>query len=71
MSQAAANALAKQILADRFEIIAEPLAWRCRGCNTTVSAATNQAGPAPDGEGIARLAEVAADHALFCGRCDD
>lgn len=72
--QPAAQALAEQILADRFEVIAEPLAWRCRGCKVTVAAKVADS-QHPQGQPIQseldRLAEAAADHALYCGRCDD
>ena len=68
-----ATELARQIPADRFEVISDPLGWRCR-CGATVTGPID-AGPA--GSGLmptaiaARLAESAADHAMFCGRCDD
>ncbi len=65
VKRTADQALADQILADRFEVLAEPLGWRCLGCGATVS--TEQ----PTESEVARLAEAAADHGLYCGRCDD
>lgn len=68
--------LQSQILADRFEVIDGPLGWRCLGCGAEVRAvevraAESGAGNEPTAADVARLSETAADHALFCGRCDD
>ncbi len=57
--------LRSRIPADRFEVIDHPLGWRCRACGAEVLA------KADEGSAVARLSESAADHALFCGRCDD
>ncbi|MEL6983486.1 MAG: hypothetical protein AAFO29_13755 [Actinomycetota bacterium] len=59
--------LQRQILPDRFEVIDEPLGWRCRACRAEVRSPL----PQSSSEAVARLAESAADHALFCGRCAD
>ncbi len=57
--------LRARIPADRFEVLDAPLGWRCRACGAEVVAAADEV------NAIARLSEAAADHALFCGRCDD
>ena len=57
-----------QLMPGRFTTVTDPLGWRCLGCTATVTA--DPAAPA-DRDAINRLAESAADHALFCGRCDD
>ncbi len=63
-----ALALSRQVLPDRFEVLTQPLGWRCRSCGASVSTD----GPdRPDRSELVRLAETAADHALYCGRCDD
>ncbi len=62
--------LSRQIPADRFEVLAEPLGWRCRSCRAEVFGDTATAELAT-AVAVARLAESAADHAMFCGRCDD
>ncbi|MEM7321968.1 MAG: hypothetical protein AAF531_02685 [Actinomycetota bacterium] len=59
-------ALERQLLVDRFEVITDPIGWRCLACGAEVRS--------PDGSeptAINRLAESAADHAIHCGRCDD
>lgn len=58
-------ALRTSILPERFEVTDGPLGWRCLACGAEVLAETDQ------GDAVARLSESAADHALFCGRCDD
>lgn len=64
--------LQEQILPDRFEVIDEPLGWRCRGCRAEVRASMPTATqPTSAVDAVARLAEAAADHALYCGRCAD
>lgn len=71
----AAAALAAQLLADRFVVITNPLGWQCRGCEAEVRASpSGEPGvlqPVIDQRAINRLAESAADHGLYCGRCDD
>jgi hypothetical protein len=62
-------ALRRQVLADRFEVVDQPLGWRCRACLATVKTAASV--DPPTDRDIARLGESAADHAMYCGRCDD
>ncbi len=57
--------LRSRIPADRFEVLDHPLGWNCRACGAEVLARADEV------NAIARLSEAAADHALFCGRCDD
>jgi hypothetical protein len=68
--------LQEQILPDRFEVIDQPLGWRCRACRAEVRASPPAGAEAdqaaePGRAELARLAEAAADHAMFCGRCAD
>ncbi len=62
--------LTNQVLADRFEVLDGPLGWRCLACGAEIRAALAPTDPCTTAE-VNRLAESAADHALFCGRCDD
>ena len=62
-------ALKRQVLADRFDVVDQPLGWRCRACSATVVAPPETG--MPTDRDIARLGESAADHAMYCGRCDD
>lgn len=65
-----ANALRRQVIADRFDVLEDPLGWQCRFCDAVVQpVVTTDAGP--DQDAVNRLAESAADHGLYCGRCDD
>jgi ribosomal protein S27AE len=52
---------------DRFEPLTDQLGWRCRMCGAEIAAHADRRQETE----VNRLAEVAADHALFCGRCDD
>ena len=67
--------LRAQILPDAFEVIIDPLGWRCRSCRTEVLAGATDTIDTADRAAIEttinRLAESAADHTMFCGRCDD
>lgn len=66
-----AAALGRQILLERFEVLTQPLGWQCRSCGATVVTDGPDRAGGPDGNDVARLAEAAADHGLYCGRCDD
>ncbi len=66
-----AAALAAQIPADRFEVLADPLGWRCRSCRAEVFGGGSASAESTPNAMVARLAESAADHAMYCGRCDD
>ncbi len=63
----AARQLSSQLILDQFEVLDDPLGWRCRSCRVEVVAAPNESAEAATN----RLAEAAADHSLFCGRCAD
>ena len=66
----AVNELRSQLLPGRFEPLVDPLGWRCLGCQATVLA-TEESPATGTKSAVNRLAESAADHAMFCGRCDD
>jgi hypothetical protein len=67
----AADALRKQVLTDRFDVVDGPLGWLCRSCDAEVRIPEPDQVELVDVAAVNRLAESAADHGLYCGRCED